>query len=113
MVVYAANKRDTNGGIFPVLEAMIRYPSIKGISADAGYRCAFAEEIKEYYQISVEIPEKDPKKAWQILPMRWMVERAFSWLNSSPRLSKDYEITTSSAEAFINISHIRALLRRL
>lgn len=112
-VVHAANMHDTNSGIFPIHEALVHYPGIKAISADCGYRGTFVEEVRDYYGLPVEIPEKDPKKAWQILPKRWVVERTFSWLNSSRRLSKDYEITTSSAEAFINISHIHTLLKRL
>ena len=47
------------------------------------------------------------------LPWRWIVERTLAWLNHSRRLSKDYEILTSSAEAVIMISHAHTLLNRL
>ena len=50
---------------------------------------------------------------WEILPWRWVVERTFSWLNHSRRLSKDYEISVSSAEAMVKISHFHTLLKRL
>lgn len=113
VVVHAANLHDTATGIFPALEAMTLYPTIKGFSADAGYRGTFVEEIADIFGLPVEIPEKDPSKTWEILPKRWVVERTFAWLNSSRRLSKDYEITTSSEEAMINISHIRTLVKRL
>ncbi|MCI8849733.1 MAG: transposase [Oscillibacter sp.] len=42
-----------------------------------------------------------------------MVERTFSWLNHSRRLSKDYEISASSAEAMLTISHSHTLIKRL
>ncbi|MCI5842653.1 MAG: IS5/IS1182 family transposase, partial [Clostridiales bacterium] len=42
-----------------------------------------------------------------------IVERTLAWLNHSRRLSKDYEILTSSAEAVIMISHAHTLLNRL
>lgn len=113
VVVHAANLHDTVSGIFPALEAMALYPSIQGFSADAGYRGTFVEEIEDHFGLPVEIPEKASEKKWEILPKRWVVERTFAWLNNSRRLSKDYEITTSSAKAMITISHIRTLLRRL
>ena len=41
-----------------------------------------------------------------------MVERTLSWLNHSRRLSKDYEISVSSAEAMVIIAHFHTLLKR-
>ncbi len=41
------------------------------------------------------------------------LERTFAWLNPSRRLSKDYELTATSAETMIKISHIHTLLKRL
>ena len=34
------------------------------------------------------MPEKGPRP---FLPKRWVVERTFSWLSQSRRMSKDYE----------------------
>ena len=48
-----------------------------------------------------------------VLPKRWVVERAFAWLNGSHRLSKDYETSCCSAETMIMISHAATLLKRL
>ena len=48
----------------------------------------------------IDISEKI-KPTWEILPKRWVVERIFSWMNYSRRLSKDYEITTDSEKNFI------------
>ena len=46
-------------------------------------------------------------------PKRWVVERTFGWLNRSRRLSKDYERTTASSEAFVKVAMIHLMLRRL
>lgn len=43
----------------------------------------------------------------------WIVERTFDWLNRSRRLSKEYERTTESTEAFIRIAMIHQMLKRL
>ena len=60
----------------------------------------------------VEIVERLPA-GWTLLPKRWVVERTLAWLNPFRRLSKDYEITTASEEAFVTLAHARLLLKRL
>lgn len=46
-------------------------------------------------------------------PKRWIVERAFGWLNRPRRPSKDYERTTASREAVVKVAMIHLMLRRL
>jgi transposase len=53
------------------------------------------------------------KYEFKILPKRWRVERTFAWLINYRRLAKDYEITTTSEESYVEISYIAFLLRRL
>jgi len=48
-----------------------------------------------------------------IQPMRWIIERTFSWLNGYRRLAKDFEYSISSAKAFVMIAHSTVLLKRL
>jgi len=111
--VHAANLHDTTSGIGPAQCAAGRYPSIERFCADAGYRGTFVLNVDEVLGLGVDISEKIRPHEWEKLPWRWVVERTFAWLNHSRRLSKDYEITTASAEAIIKISHIHTLLKRL
>ena len=111
VVVHAANIHDTVAGGSVFEKALRRYPSIKGVCADAGYRKTFEEAVAALGR-TVEISERIKPNGWQILPKRWRVERTFSWMNNSRRLSKDYEITTKSAECMVIISHIATLLKR-
>lgn len=53
------------------------------------------------------------QKGFVVQPKRWIVERSLSWLCWSRRLSKDYEQTTASAQAWIDVSVIRGNLRKL
>jgi hypothetical protein len=108
--VHAANIHDTKAGGDILAEACLKYPSLKGICADAGYRKTF-EEACALLGLTVDISERI-KPGWEILPKRWRVERTFAWLNHWRRLSKDYELRTSTAESFIYIAHFATLLRR-
>ena len=48
-----------------------------------------------------------------LLPYRWVVERTNAWVGKYRRNSKDYERTTGSAEAMVQVSQIHLMLRRL
>ena len=110
--VHPANESDTVRGGSVVEDALWRYPSLKGVCGDAGYRGTFVWFVTEILKRCVEIVEKLPGK-WRVLPKRWVVERTFAWLNGARRLSKDYEVTQPSAESHIYIAHARLLLRRV
>ena len=112
IVVHAANIHDTKSGINPARQAFERYPTIQKFCADAGYRKTFEMEVSTELGLGVDISQRI-KPEWEVLPKRWVVERTFSWLNGFRRLSKDYEITTSSQETNVIISHLSVLLRRL
>lgn len=113
VVIHAANVHDTKAGIFTAKRAYERYPSIQKFCADAGYRGTFISDLKQQLDLGVDISEKIKPHQWERLPWRWVVERTLSWLNHSRRLSKDYEISVSSAEAMVKISHFHTLLKRL
>ena len=113
VVVHAANTHDTKSGIAPAKIAFDLYPSIEKFCADAGYRGTFVLDVDKILGLGVDISEKIKPHEWEKLPWRWVVERTLSWLNNSRRLSKDYEISTASAEAIVKISHFHTLLKRL
>jgi putative transposase len=54
-----------------------------------------------------------PPKGFQVLPRRWVVERTFSWIDQNRRMSKDYERSCASGEAFVYAAMIRLMTRRL
>ena len=78
---------------------------------DAGYRGTTINYVKNILGEIAEISSRITDSL-AILPMRWIVERTFSWLNGCRRLSKDYEISISSEENFIMIAHSMILLKR-
>ena len=110
--VHAANIHDTVSGCEVFKSALKKYPSIKGLSADAGYRKTMENFVKQTLDKSIEIRQRITP-GWSLLAKRWIVERTFSWLNGYRRLSKDVEITVQSAENMIMIAHIALLAKRL
>jgi putative transposase len=50
---------------------------------------------------------------FKVLPRRWVVGRSFAWLGRCRRLSKDYEGTVSSSEAFVKLAMCHLMVRRL
>ena len=109
--IHAANIHDTVGGCEVFDKSLSKYPTLLGVCADEGYRKTFEQHViglKKTVEISKKI-----KPEWHVIPKRWRVERTFSWLNHSRRLSKDYEITTDSEKNYVYISHMATLLRRL
>jgi hypothetical protein len=110
--VHAANIHDTKSGINPAKKAFMKYPTIESFCGDDGYRKSFEEAVENELGLRVDISARI-KPVFEVIPKRWIVERTFSWMNNSRRLSKDYEITKKSEEAFVMISHIHTLLRRI
>ena len=54
-----------------------------------------------------------PPRGFVVLPRRWVVERAFSWIDQNRRMSKDHERLTETSEAFIYVALTRPMVGRL
>ena len=54
-----------------------------------------------------------PEPGFHVIPRRWVVERTFAWFAHNRRLSKDYERLCATSEAWIYLTMIRLMLRRL
>jgi transposase len=78
---------------------------------DMGYRGTCFKYVTDILKKTMIISEKIKSK-FIIQPMRWVVERTFSWLNEYRRLAKDFEYSISSEKNFIMIAHSIMLLRR-
>jgi putative transposase len=72
--------------------------------------------VREWAKEGVQIDREklqEPKHPRAFLPIRWIVERTFSWLSQNRRMSKDYERLPQSEEAFIYVAMSRLMVRRL
>ena len=117
VVVTAANWDD--GTAAPQLLARVtaeELPRLRVIFGDNKYRnhSLNAWLAKHRPQWTIEVQSPPPgTKGFQVVRKRWVVERTNAWNGRSRRNSKDYERTTASAEALIQISAIHLMLKRL
>jgi transposase len=56
---------------------------------------------------------KRTEPGFKVLKRRWVVERTFAWLGRCRRLSKDYEGTTGSSQAWVKLAMVHLMARRL
>jgi putative transposase len=85
-----------------------------GGGAYAAYGNQLALWIAAFAGWVLEVVKRpEAAKGFVLLPRRWVVERTFAWLSKYRRLSKDYEETPQSSEAWIRIAMIHIMVRRL
>ena len=117
VVVHPASVQERAGGEALLTRAKAR-PSCAGLKkvwADGGYDGEpFRDWVKENCGWELDVVAKPAgRKGFAALPRRWVVERSFGWLGRSRRLSKDYEQTSASEEAYVRLAMTQLLLRRL
>jgi putative transposase len=113
--VHAANIQDNHGAV-PLLKYVgLAFPKLRHIFADRVYRGnKLLDAIAEFGPWTIEIVTRSQSLGtFKAERKRWVIERTLAWLNRSRRLSKDFEVTIASAEAWILLANIRVLSRRL
>jgi putative transposase len=118
VVVHCAGIQDRDGAKLVFLKMLGSFPRLQLIWADGAYAgyliswlAAFTRCVGSWVLEIVKRPEG--AKGFVLLPRRWVVERTFAWLSKYRRLSKDYEETTRSSEAWIYIAMTHIMVRRL
>ena len=114
VVVHPANIQDRDGAKLVINKLIGRFPRLRLIWADAGYSGQLVDWVMSMSGWVLEIVKR-PRAShhFEVLPRRWVVERTLAWLGRCRRLSKDYEALTDTTEAWLYISAIHLMLRRL
>jgi putative transposase len=140
--VHSAKVPDQDGIKLLLRTARERLPRLSHLWVDAGYQGRGREWVEQELGLSVEVVHRTPKptsektariwaeewakegreidwqrliprRGFEVLPRRWVVERTFSWLSQNRRMSKDYERLCATSEAFIYAAMTRLMVRRL
>jgi putative transposase len=114
VVVHCAGIQDRDGAKLVCEKLKGKYPRLRLIWADGAYAGALIAWVAAFAGWVLEIVKRsDDMQGFVVLPRRWVVERTFAWLYKYRRLSKDYEETTQSSEAWIRLAMIHVMVRRL
>lgn len=101
--VHSAGIRDRDGAPNALEAVAARYPMLRHIFADGGYAGPSSGRRSR----------RSGGGRSRSSPRRWVVERTLAWPGRCRRLSKDWEKSIASAEAWLLIAHIRRVTRHL
>ena len=83
------------------------------VLVDGAYTGDVVQSASSQTGVKVTVVRRPDVKGFVVVPKRWIVERSFGWMNRDRRLSKDYERTIESSEAWIHLSFVSRMARRL
>jgi putative transposase len=98
-----------------LLERMVgKVPRMEVIFADQGYKGTPGGLIWRCFGWLLRLVQREEyQTGFTVQTKRWIVERTFSWMGGSRRLTKDYEHLPKVSEAMVRISAMRLMIRRL
>jgi len=127
-LVHPADVQDRAGAPRLLLSVADTLPRLELIWADSAYVGPVQTWVWETLGWRLQIVERPGRRGqwlradqepplrlpgFQLLPRRWVVERTFAWIGRNRRMSKDYEFLLATSEAWIYLSMIRLMLKRL
>lgn len=114
VVVHGAEVADGTKAHLLVEHCLGYLHQMKKILVDNAYKITFYDWVNSHIVgLEVEFATKPPTpKGFVPIKWRWTVERTFAWLNYFRRHDKNYEKTTSSAEAWILWANCQIIINR-
>ena len=52
-------------------------------------------------------------RSFEVVKKRWIIERSIAWMTFQRRLNRDYELLPETTEAWVILTFIRLMIRRL
>ena len=111
--VTAASVQDRDAVPRLLNEAKAASSRLTNVLVDGAYTGDVVRNASSDTGVGVEMVKRSDIKGFVVIPKRWIVERSFGWMNRERRLSKDYERTVESSEAWIRLTFVHIMLRRL
>ena len=114
VIVTAADIGDRAAAQVLLAQVAAAHHRLALVWADGGYTGSLVEYCLAALALVLAIVKRsDDMRGFVVLPKRWIVERFFAHLMRSRRLVRDFERSTSSAEAMVYWSMTQLMSRRL
>ncbi|NJK83629.1 MAG: transposase [Saprospiraceae bacterium] len=123
VVVHAANIADGKGALALLDKMEPVKERLEKCLGDTAYNGVFAQGAtqKRYlFEKAGRLDEgsstnqtENQGKKFVVAPKRWVVERSFAWTIFFRRITKDYERTVASAQAWLLLANITIMLQRI
>lgn len=111
--ITAANVTDREGAINMVGESKENLEGVKNVLVDGGYSGEkFSLEIKNIIGATVEVAKRSELHKFVVIPLRWVVERSFGWLEKCRRLWKNCERKINTSLQMVVLAFLVLLLKR-
>ena len=110
--VFAADETDGGGDAGNQSDANRR---ILAILADNGFKGVEQADRRAKKGLPpLKFVERDPgAEGFQVVPVRWKIERAIAWLSNRRQLSKEYDFKLESTQAWLALSALLTCIRSL
>lgn len=114
VIIHAANIHDGKRSNELVEHILGYLPRLEKILVDDAYKKIFLPWVENNIaELKIEFASKPPtKRGFVPVKFRWVNERTFGWYNFFRRLSKDYEKTPESSEAWVLWANTQIILNR-
>jgi len=115
VAVHEANVHDSKGAPKVIERLSYKFPRLAKILADGGYRGSLADWVFDKFKWELEVvlrPDECPSK-FKVIPKRWIVERAFAWLENFRRLTIDYEFHADTVETMVQLAFCKIMLDKI
>lgn len=113
-MVHGADVQDRDGAPGLIERSCDAYPTLIKLFADGSYAGQKLEAaVAHIDRLTIEIIKRSELTGFIILPRLWVVERTLAWLNRCRRLAKDWEASIALSEAWMVISSIKWMTRRI
>ena len=116
VVVHEANIHDSVGAHAVIDSMRGNFPRLKKILADGGYKgqkLIDDARTKLGAEFKVVLRTDESSKKFSVLPLRWIVERSFSWLENFRRIAMDYEFYSETGVAMVQLAFCRLMYNKI
>jgi transposase len=114
LAVTTADITDRDGSLKALHEYQENLVLLENNLVDGGYSGEkYANAVKELTGSCVEVAKRSELHKFAVIPIRWVVERSFAWLEKHRRLWKNCERKLNTSLQFMALAFASVILKRL